>query len=176
MSIELITKYHPNGQKKYEGHYDEIEPVGDHTSWYENGNKEYVSIDVDETTEMSTYWHENGQIKSKGSRSKEHYFEIGLWTEWFANGNKKSEGSYDGEDGRVGEWKFWHSNGQIMCVGIHKGFRGDGLWSFWDDSGSIIHQKEYKEFELLDVWSNLRKDGCSDELIDMYKHHIFFMD
>ena len=41
MNLELITKYHPNGQKEYEGYYDETEPVGDHTAWYENGNKEF---------------------------------------------------------------------------------------------------------------------------------------
>ena len=173
INLKLITKYYPNGQKKYEGHYDETDPVGDQTAWYENGNKEYYFTDVNETIEKSTYWHENGQIKSKGSRSKEHYLEIGPWTEWFANGNIKSEGSYDGEDGRVGEWKFWHSNGQLACSGFFQGYRGDGLWTFLDKNGKKIHERAYRENELLDVWKNLRTDGCSDDLIELYKESVF---
>ena len=169
--LQLITKYHPNGQKKYEGHYEEQEPVGDHTAWYENGNKEYESIELSESVEMSTNWYDNGQIKSKGIRT--HYFETGLWTYWFKNGNKKSEGCFEGEDGCVGKWRFWHSNGQLACIGVCKGFRGDGLWAFWDKSGKKIHEREYRENELLDVWKNLRADGCSDELVEKYKQYIF---
>ena len=171
MNIALITKYYPNGQKKYEGHYDETDPVGDHISWYENGNKEYESIELDESVEMSTCWYDNGQMKSKGVRTD--YFETGVWTFWYENGNKKSEGSYKGEDGRDGEWKFWHSNGQLACIGIHKGFGGDGLWAFFDETGKKVHEREYRELELLEVWKNLRADKCSDELIDSYKKCIF---
>ena len=171
INLELITKYHPNGQKKYEGYYDETEPVGDHTAWYENGNKEYESIEISESLEMSTYWYENGQIKSKGVRT--NYFESGLWTFWFENGNKKSEGCFEGEDGREGKWRFWHSNGQLACSGVCKGFRGDGLWAFWDEPGKKIHEREYRENELLEVWKNLRADGCSDELVEKYKQCIF---
>ena len=124
ISLQLITKYHPNGQKKYEGYYEEQEPVGDHTAWYENGNM-------------------------------------------------KSEGCFEGEDGCVGKWRYWHSNGQLACIGILQGFRGDGLWTFWDETVNKIHEREYRDNELLDVWKNLRKDGCSDELIEKLKGYIF---
>ena len=77
MNLELITKYHSNGQKEYEGYYDETQPVGDQTAWYENGNKEFESIELSESVELCTHWHENGQIKSKGIRT--NYFENGLW-------------------------------------------------------------------------------------------------
>ena len=63
MSLELITKYHPNGQKHFEGYYDDTDPVGDHTSWYENGNIEHEFLEISESIEMSTYWYDNGQIK-----------------------------------------------------------------------------------------------------------------
>ena len=48
MSLKLITKYHPNGQKHFEGYYDETDPIGDQFSWYDNGNKEYESIELNE--------------------------------------------------------------------------------------------------------------------------------
>ena len=171
MSTEYITEYHPNGQMKSEGRYDDYHPVGDHISWYENGNKQNESIELDESTEMTTCWYENGQKKSEGTRTE--HWETGLWTEWYENGNKRSEGFYKGKDERDGEWKFWHSNAQLACTGIHKGWGGDGLWIFWDEAGNKVHEREYREFELLDVWKNLRADGCSDELINKYKKYIF---
>jgi len=169
--LKLITRYHPNGQKHFEGYYDETDPVGDHTAWHENGNIEHEFLEISESIEMSTYWYDNGQIKSKGIRT--NYFETGLWTYWFENGNKKSEGCFEGEDGCVGKWRYWHSNGQLACIGILQGFRGDGLWTFWDEAGKKIHEREYKENEFLDVWKNLKLDGCSDELKDKYKQYIF---
>lgn len=171
ISLQLITKYHLNGQKKSEGYYEELEPVGDHTTWYENGNKKHETIALSETSDLTTEWYQNQQIKSKGVQT--HYFETGLWTYWYENGNKKSEGCFDGEDGCVGKWRYWHSNGQLACIGILQGFRGDGLWTFWDEAGNQIHEHEYRENEFMDVWKNLRKDGCSEELKDKYKHYIF---
>ena len=171
ISLQLFTKYHPNGQKEYEGYYEDQEPVGDHAGWYENGNKQHETIALSETSDLSTEWYQNRQIKFKGVRT--HYFETGLWTYWYENGNKKSEGCFEGEDGCVGKWRYWHSNGQLACIGILQGFRGDGLWTFWDEDGNKIHEREYRENELLDLWKNLRADGCSDELVDNFKEYIF---
>ena len=173
MSIKFLSVYHPNGQKKSEGSWDDDVPVGNHFAWHENGNKEYEMVVVDDSIEMTTSWYKNGQMESKGSTSSTNYQEVGLWTRWFENGYKKSEGSYKGEDGRNGEWKFWHSNGQIACIGFFQGFRGDGLWSFWDETGNKIHEHEYTDNELLEVWKNLRINGCSDDLIDRLKEYIF---
>jgi antitoxin component YwqK of YwqJK toxin-antitoxin module len=173
MSIKFLTAYHPNGQKKSEGNWDGDVPVGNHFTWHENGNKEYEMVEVNDSMEMTTSWYENGQMESKGATSPTHYQEVGLWTQWFENGNKKSEGFYKGEDGRDSEWKFWHSNGQLACSGVFKGYRGDGLWAFFDKDGKKIHKREYRENELLDVWKNLRVDGCSDELVDIFKEYIF---
>jgi len=47
MSLQLITKYYSNGQKHFEGYYDETDSVGDHISWYEDGNKLKEGIFVD---------------------------------------------------------------------------------------------------------------------------------
>ena len=68
---------------------------------------------------------------------------------------------------RTGKWNYWHSNGQLACTGAH---HSDSVWIFWDEEGKKVHECEYRELELLDVWNNLRADGCSDELINKYKH------
>ena len=177
MSIKLLTTYYSNGQKKAKGNWDGFDPVGDHISWYENGSVESESIGFDEPVLTTTFWYENGQIESiKSYSTQPNFVEIGLWAEWYENGNKKSEGSYQGDDGRIGKWQFWHSNGQLACSGVHKGWGGDGLWIFWDEAGNKIHDREYRKSELLGVWKNLRADGCSDELIDQYKQYVFNSD
>ena len=171
MSIKLITKYHSNGQKHFEGYYDETDPVGDQVSWHDNGNKEYESIELNELSQICTNWYENGNLKSNGVRTE--YFESGLWTYWYDNGNKRAEGIFVDKDERGGKWRFWHNNGQMACSGVHKGWSGDGLWKFWDEAGVKIHEKIYRDSELLNVWKNLRLEGCSDVLVEQYKEIIF---
>ena len=171
MSIEQITFYYPNGQKKSEGNYDGNEPVGDHTSWYENGNVNYQAVELSESMTLATHWYENGKIKSKGVHKE--YFESGLWTYWYDTGNKKAEGLWGDKDEREGKWNFWNPYGQLVCSGVHSAWQGNGVWIFWDDDGNIIHERDYRNSELLDVWKNLKIDGCSDERIEMYKELIF---
>ncbi|MDA9801250.1 hypothetical protein N9C88_02280 [Candidatus Pseudothioglobus singularis] len=171
MSLKLITKYHPNGQKHYEGYYDETDPIGDQVSWYDNGNKEHESIELNELSEICTYWHKNGNIKAKGLRIE--YFESGLWTYWYENGNKRAEGIFVDKDERAGKWQFWHDNGNLACSGVHKGWTGDGEWTFWDEEGIKIHEKTYRDSELLNVWKDLRLEGCSDDLVELFKDLIF---
>ena len=190
MSTEFITEYYPNGNKHVQGYYDGTNPAGDFTLWYENGNKCWEGFDVnsDGSLYMSTSWYENGQMQETGDRY-DLVWSTGLWTEWYENGNKKSEGCYLGKNKkysdpmvnrdeftggynnpRTGKWSYWHSNGQLACTGIH---HSDSVWIFWDEEGKKVHECEYRELELLDVWNNLRADGCSDELIDKYKKCIF---
>ena len=47
MTFKLLTTYHPNGQKKDEGNWDGQDPVGDHYSWYENGNIKDEALNFD---------------------------------------------------------------------------------------------------------------------------------
>ena len=171
MSIKYLTLYYPNGQKKSEGNYDGQEPIGDHTSWFESGNIKCEVVELTESNILFTHWYENGQMKSKGVHKD--YFESGLWTYWYDNGYKKAEGFWIDKDERDGKWNFWNSHGQLICSGIHCAWQGDGLWTFWNDDGSKIHEHEYRNSELLDVWKDLRAEGCSDERVEMYKELIF---
>ena len=171
MSIKYLTFYYPNGQKKSEGNYDEQEPIGDHTSWYESGNIKFESVELSESSQIYTNWYENGHMKSRGVRTE--YFESGLWTYWYETGHKKAEGFWGDKDEREGKWNFWNDQGQLICSGIHSAWQGNGLWTFWDDDGFQIHEREYRDAELLHVWKNLRSEGCPEERIDIYKALIF---
>ena len=69
MCNKYLTLYYPNGQKKSEGNYDDHEPIGDHTSWYESGNIKYELVELSESRGIDTYWYENGHMKSRGVRT-----------------------------------------------------------------------------------------------------------
>jgi hypothetical protein len=188
--MKLPIEYYPNGQKRWEGGYfDNFDYTGNFFKWYESGNKESESIDIyfDGTLYLYTAWYENGQMMSRGKQSDcTLCSEVGLWTTWYENGNKKSEGFYRDRHTPSGEWKYWHSNGQLACTGIHsgnkeyesiniyfEGWAGDGLWVFWDEAGNKIHEREYMNCDFLNLWDNLRADGCSDELVYKYKMYIY---
>ena len=134
---------------------------------------------------LRTKYYSDGQKKSEGSYHS--YHPVFNHTSWYENGNKKSEGFYKGYHERYGEWKFWHSNGQLACTGIYEDEAEDmaktkaGLWIFWDEAGNKVHEREYNEIELSVMlmimdewkWNKLRADGCSKELIDKFGKYIF---
>ena len=53
------------------------------------------------------------------------------------NGNKKSEGVYEVDDGRMGEWRFWYSNGELACSALFKG---------WERMINPLAMKAYDEY------------------------------
>ena len=134
---------------------------------------------------LRTKYYSNGQKKSEGCYHS--YHPVFNHISWYENGNKKSEGFYKGLHERYGEWKFWHSNGQLACTGIYEDEAEDvaktkaGLWVFWDEAGNKVHEREYNEIELSVMlmimdewkWNKLRADGCSKELLDKFGEYIF---
>ena len=130
---------------------------------------------------LRTKYYSNGQKKSEGSYHS--YHPVFNHISWYENGNKKSEGFYKGYHERYGEWKFWHSNGQLACTGIYEDEAEDmaGLWIFWDEEGKKVHEREYNEIELSVMlmimdewkWNKLRADGCSKELVDKFGEYLF---
>jgi antitoxin component YwqK of YwqJK toxin-antitoxin module len=112
MNAKLIKNYYSNGNIKSQGYYDGLTPIGNHTSWHENGNKKYESIELTDSIDKITEWHSNGTIKSQGCCKD--YWKTGLWREWFDNEIKESEGLYNGEDDiKEGVWKFWNREGNL---------------------------------------------------------------
>jgi len=151
MSIELITDYYDNGQKKSERFWDDLIPVGNQLFWYKNGNKKYEATELNGSHDVLTIeWYEDGQKRSEGMM--DDFFRIGLWTEWHENGVKKSEGFYRKpvdtefcfEDEKFEEWIYWHKNGKLACKGFHDDWNLEGLWMFLDENGVELYKHNFK--------------------------------
>ncbi len=82
------TAWHPNGQKRVEGIYENDLPEGEFTWWYPNGQQAVVGN------------YRNGQPH-------------GAWTWWHENAQKATNGQYiRGE--MTGAWVYWKEDGQLQ--------------------------------------------------------------
>ena len=131
------------------------------------------------SVEHSTKYYSNGHMKYEGSYVS--YHPVLNHTSWYENGNKKSEGFYKGLHRRYGEWKFWHSNGQLACTGIYEDDAENmaGLWIFWDEKGKKVYENKFNEIELsvdlmiIGELGKLRVAGCSKRLVEKFGDYIF---
>ena len=106
----LLVRWHKNGKKNSEGHFQDDKQQG-----------------------LWNCWHENGEKYNEG-----HFQEgkqQGLWVWWHENGQKYSEGRYQ-EGEPLGLWTAWHKNGQKAAEGHYQEGKQQGLWIWWDQNGN----------------------------------------
>lgn len=81
------VSWHSNGQKEYEGTYQNNQPEGQFTWWYPNSQVRVSGV------------YKNG---------KAH----GEWSWWFENGQKSENGQYENGE-PTGSWAYWKPNGML---------------------------------------------------------------
>ena len=80
-------------------------------TWYQNGQRKYQGqYEQDKPTGQFTWWHPNGQksLEARYIDGKEQ----GTWTWWHENGQKSVEGSYVSGHAE-NEWFWWADNGKL---------------------------------------------------------------
>ena len=84
---------------------------GRFTSWYENGQKKFEGMFENEIRDGEfTWWHENTQKAVQGSFVNDERH--GLWSWWHENGQKAIQGQYD--NGKLdGKWSYWNADGKL---------------------------------------------------------------
>ncbi len=121
----------------------------------ENKKKKAVTgtIYKDRKEQKTTYYYENGEVKETGDyiRFYEDFKLTGrtcIWNEYYKSGKIKSSGRYE-KSLKVGEWKFYHENGEIAKKG-----------SFLDDKKDYIKlKKSLKEKAKIGKWEFFNADG-----------------
>ena len=96
------VSYQPVGSAERHGRF---------TSWYENGEKKFEGLfENDVRAGEFKWWYSNTQLAAKGAyKDNERH---GLWVWWHENGQKAIQGQY--ENGSLkGEWSYWASNGKL---------------------------------------------------------------
>lgn len=108
-------------------------------SWYSNGQKEYEGTYENNLPEgQFTWWYPNSQVRVTGTykKGKAH----GDWAWWFENGQKSEKGQY--EDGEpTGSWAYWKPNGMLHHKSDFDG-QQDTVATDADANGSVEPPKE----------------------------------
>jgi len=82
-------EYHPNRSVYIEGGYKNGKREGEWNSWYENGNLWSI-----------------GTFKSG--------VQVGKTMTYYENGNLRYTGNYDSNEKRIGAWKFYDEDGNLL--------------------------------------------------------------
>ena len=85
-------------------------------------------------------WHDNNQMKMKGRYNQGK--RVGEFVWWHANGQKQLVGSYADDGLKSGTWIWWHDNGQKSIEGRYENDIPVGRWTWWEENGSIQDQKD----------------------------------
>jgi antitoxin component YwqK of YwqJK toxin-antitoxin module len=79
------TEYYEHGGKKFEGEFDEDQPIGQHLWWFANGQKMAEGrFEGGKAHGHWTWWHENGLKQKDGGF--EHGVQTGTWVHWKVDG------------------------------------------------------------------------------------------
>lgn len=90
-----FTEYHPNGQKKAMGSYEEGKLAGEFASWFENGQRETLGhYNMGVASGDWAWWHANGMRRAEGSYA--NGTPDGQWTSWTPEGKVSKRQSYSG--------------------------------------------------------------------------------
>ena len=82
----------------------------------------------------------------------------GKWTRRCENGMVASEG-YFGDGHRVGTWKVWDCNGNLLRIGNYEHDEPVGLWREWDSKGNPVSSGGFVAGKRDGEWITWH-DGC----------------
>lgn len=146
----------------------------------------FFLIDEKKNIGKNVMWSENGSIKY--IHSYRNGIAFGTWTNWLPIGKKSREVNYSYDSSyvslplkhtadtlflgdspfmiltytyrnpRVGEYKEWHTNGNIWIEGQFKQYKCSkekndevkiGIWKYYYDNGAIAMEKHYNDSGIL---------------------------
>lgn len=146
--IKNVTFYRPK-QRKSENYFLEGEyELEGNDSWWEAKPAEYVQTGSRIQHGPSYVWHENGQVKMRGSYQNNE--PVGLFSWWHPNGQRELTGGYRGGL-KVGKWTGWHTNGMKSFEGQFEKDERVGKWRWWDEDGKVRSEKDFDQQESTDV-------------------------
>ena len=154
--IKNVTFYRPK-QRKSENYFleGEYELDGD-DSWWDAKPAEYVQTGARIQHGPSYAWHENGQLRMRGSYQNNE--PVGAVSWWHSNGQREGTGGY--RNGlKTGEWTGWHANGMKSFKGQFDDDEKVGMWRWWDEDGKVRAEKDFDQQESTDILREPKKEA-----------------
>jgi uncharacterized protein len=92
------------------------------------------------------YYVSDYKVKGKGvygKNAKNETILVGRWEFYHDNGKIASNGEYDSDGERIGEWRFFYSSGLLKEVTFYKAGKANGKTEIYHDNGLLYRQVNY---------------------------------
>ena len=196
------TIYYNNGSVSESGTYANDEFVGPYKSWYLDGtlqvdanyeegklNGSYTYFDTDGKKYYNytykngdvidyRYYAKDGSIIKEGKRRGGEFY----YTGYTPLGIKESEGLYDVEGGKKGEWKFYHPTGYLTSEGNFKDNLTQGLYTGFYPDGTKEWEGNYVDDLLSGYYvtyhrnGKIRSQGGYKDGVEQGEWHTYYLD
>lgn len=128
--LDLRNTYHEDGTLKSTGGYVDGIKEGTHRLYDRDGNLE------------------GGELYSKGEKIGEGIIDDtgayqGYWKLYYPTGELQAEGEYE-DTKRIGDWIFYHKNGQIEHKAKYINGLPQGKWTWYYDNGKLRREEFYR--------------------------------
>ena len=114
------------------------------------------TIQVDEATQRTRRYHENGA--PKWLATIRHKDRNGPWVAYHRDGSVKERGAYH-DDKRDGPWLEYHPNGKLRFRGSYRRGKSIGEHVIKDERGALQLKMSFKDFRLHGAYFWRSKDG-----------------
>lgn len=128
--LDVKTEYYPNRKPKIIASYKNNVPQGIRREFSLMGEV------------IKAYIFDSGKVIAEGIIDKEGIRE-GPWKDLFPDGTLKAAGNYD-KGKKVGEWKYYHKNGQLEQTGSYNSEgKEEGTWTWYYSTGELVREENY---------------------------------
>lgn len=149
-----IISHHFNGQVESNINYVDGKVVGDFFKYFESGQPEFTSKQLDDDIVENTRYYKNGNIESRYYYKDKIDFGESHWYYW--DGALKTKTRYSAETGKPTESVEYWENG-ITAMTVY-GEKGKSISYYYDEEGKLFKTSEIRSSNLL-VITKFDKDG-----------------
>ncbi len=140
VNIASIQEYNKKRKKEVQAMIDEV------VVYY---NKIRTTRELNYTARQSaadTYYYEDGKFSGKGNIKANKF--AGKWTFYFSYGNIRSEGVYNDNGEREGDWRYYYMDGALKATQSFSNGKQNGNEKYYFTNSLLSSEANYKDDNL----------------------------
>lgn len=155
--IQKEVMFWKNGKKRHERFFEGEKRIGKWKYWDIHGNLKFTYLHTPNSKCVIQQYYPKGSLHSL--TLLDEISDISEQTYYFENGRKMRSGKRlipslkpiktVLSSIQIGNWKYWHANGQLMQKGKYERGKKSGTWRFYNKEGLLVRKAKYKEGEVI---------------------------
>ncbi|MEN8120201.1 MAG: hypothetical protein ABFS35_07635 [Bacteroidota bacterium] len=151
----LWKEYYHDGKLKNEYTYKNGQIDGAYFEYAPNGKLYYEYTYRKDELIAYKFLNQKGKVIKEGRKKGGEFFYEG----YAINGNKTTEGLYNINGGKEGEWKFYSDNGTLLSKGIYNNNKVAGEYLSYFKNGKVESRANYTNDILSGYYVEYHKNG-----------------